>query len=197
LPDLPAATAGVVITIGITALLAGASGVTVKIAGNELGSNGTTARVFTAVVGIGLVAWSAWSLREQPFEVSSFGGSRLDLVRKDTNQCAADVEIGVLVRYHRAPGTIRYEVRLDGVPVKTFSQKEAQGSGTDLLGPHRIHVPPRRHRNSLVAQVVIVAPNLKHSRELRLAGPRYFAPSRGRCSLTLPRFNSPSYTVKG
>jgi hypothetical protein len=175
LSELPATPAGVVITIGITALLATATGATVKIAGNELGAKDLTARTLTGLLGVALVAWSAWSLREQPFEVTSIDGSRLELLKANHRNCAAEIEIAVFVRFHRAPGTIRYEVRLGaGVPVETFSQQiDHTGAGTDLLGPQRIHVPSGHHYGRLSVEAVIVAPNLLHTDNIRLIGPTY------------------------
>jgi hypothetical protein len=131
------------------------------------------------------VAWSAWSLREQPFRVASIGGGRLGVLKLDPRNCAAELELAVFVRFHGAPGTIRYEVRLGpGIPVKTLSQKVDQaGSGTDLLGPRRIHLRSGSRHKLVKAEVVIVAPSLAVSRDIQLDGLSYLAEEMRRCGL--------------
>jgi hypothetical protein len=175
MPELPAALAGIVITIGIAAVLAGAAGDRVKISNNELSVNGTPARAVTAFVGLLLVGWSAWSLRERPFEVEKVGGTRLEVLNTDPSHCAARLQLAVLVHFHRAPGTVRYELRLGkGIPVKVFSQKlQHTGSGTDVLGPEQVSVPASHRQDFLQPEVWIDAPNLIGPRKVRLFRPTY------------------------
>ncbi len=186
MPELSATLAGVAFTSGLAALLAAATGATVKIAGNELGANGVRTRVTTALIGLSLVGWSAWSMREQPFEVSAIEGDRLDLVSLDRKSCRAVVEVAVFVRFRRAPGTVRYEVRFGPeIPVRTFSQKlKHSGSGADLLGPKRIRLPANRPKIPLRPEVVIVSPNLVRTRDINLGGPPALGDAVRKCRLT-------------
>ena len=163
MPDIPDTTAGVVLTIGIAALLAAASGATVKIAGSELGATGTPGRVLTAVVGLVLVAWSAFSLREESFSVSDLGPASLTIVERDARGCITEIEIGVSVDFKHGPGTIRYQtwVNPDTPPELFRLEIKAIGSGTDLLGPHRVAVPQiiREGDQALDPSVTVVSPS--------------------------------------
>jgi hypothetical protein len=164
--ELPATSAGVVITIGIAALLAAATGATVKVAGNELGATTFSARILTGALGAILVAWSAWSLREKPFRVTDIAGTRTTIVETSApnrTPCVRAVEVSTLIRFDNGPGTVRFELRLDGLPPKVVTQKIPQkGSGFDFLGPTRVELsrtPGSTYR--LAGRVFVGAPNFR------------------------------------
>jgi hypothetical protein len=123
--ELPPTSAGVAIVIGLAALLAAATGATVKIAGNELGAHGRNARALTALLGAMVVAWSAWSLRDKPFEVTRINGGRLDAVQLDQHQCVSEVEVALLVDFRYAPGTVRCEQLVSRAPRAVHAKRDA------------------------------------------------------------------------
>jgi hypothetical protein len=161
--DLPATPAGVVIMIGIAAVFAGVTGAAVKIAGNELGAGTWPRRILTGLLGLLLLAWSVWSLREKPFRITHVGSVRADILgvsNADSRRCDRELYIAASVRFDNGPGTFRYELRFAGYPPSVHTQKVTHnGSGSDLLGPVRIPAPHvREERTPLAGEIVVVAP---------------------------------------